>query len=88
MTVRDEILEIIRGNCALPEPTLSFDSAFKDISIDSLSFIGLIVELEDKYGIEFEYEELNIYTYSDVGEFADEVESRIKNKNKIHGKEI
>ncbi len=77
MTVRDEVLGMIGKACALPEPTLSFDSMFKDISIDSLSFIELIVAIEDRYGIGFDGDELNIYGYGTVGDFVDTVERRI-----------
>lgn len=78
MTVRDEVLGMIGDVCALPEPGLSEDSAFKDISIDSLSFIELIVAIEDRYGIGFDGDELNIYGYGTVGDFVDTVERRIE----------
>ena len=80
MAVREDILETIRRSCAADEPLLSEESTFDEISIDSLSFVDMIVELEDSYQIQFEDEELNIYGWNKVQDFIDIVERHIAQK--------
>lgn len=73
MELRTEVLELIREACAVEEPNLCEESIFEEISIDSLSFIELIVRAEDKFGIEFDDEDLNIYGWKTVGDFIDRI---------------
>lgn len=80
MPVRDEIVEIIRRACEATGSLPTEESRFDELGIDSLSFIELIVELEDSYGVCFENDELNIYGYDTVHDFINIVERHIKNK--------
>lgn len=49
--------------------------------MDSLQFISLICDLEDKYGISFLDEELLIDNYKDTREFVDFVTEKILKLN-------
>ena len=44
--------------------------------IDSLSFVELVVKAEDKFGIQFEDEELTVYAWERVRDFIDAVEKK------------
>lgn len=77
MAVREDILEVIRNSCAADEQLLSEESTFDEISIDSITFVDMIVELEDKYHIQFDDEELNIYGWNKIQDFIDIVERHI-----------
>ncbi len=46
---------------------ISLDSNIKDLGLDSLDIVDLLMDMEDKYGIEFENEEMaSIVTVGDV----------------------
>ncbi|MDE7396076.1 MAG: hypothetical protein K2M95_08185 [Clostridiales bacterium] len=51
--MKDKIIEIVRGACALPEQ-VEENTALKSLSLDSLSFVEMLVELENAFGIEFD----------------------------------
>ena len=68
-----KIMLIIRDCCALTEDGITPESEIKTLSIDSLSFVELIVNLETEFGIEFEDEQLNIYDYVTVQDIINAV---------------
>lgn len=46
---------------------INLDSNIKDLGLDSLDIVDLLMDMEDKYGIEFENEEMaSIVTVGDV----------------------
>ena len=72
-----KIIKIIRGCCALTEEGIMPETEIKAISLDSLSFVQLIVNLETEFKIEFKDEQLNIYDYATVKDIIGTVEGRI-----------
>ncbi len=58
--MKERIIKIVRDCCALTEVNMTPASEIKELSLDSLSFVELIVKLETEFGIEFEDEQLNI----------------------------
>lgn len=76
MSLRKETLELIGEVCAGEEENLSEESLFALLSIDSLSFVELVVKAEDKFGIRFEDEELTAYAWERVRDFIDAVEKK------------
>ena len=77
-----KIIEIIKECCALTEDSITEKSEIKEISLDSLSFIELVVKLEEEYGISFDDEQLNIYDYETVTDIITTVEELINAKQK------
>ena len=69
-----KILRLIKKSCALKEKVIP-ESQFSELSIDSLSFIELIVRIEENFNIQFEDEDLNIEIYVDVKDLMDKVSS-------------
>lgn len=76
MSLRKEALELIGEICAVKEEKVDEDSLFAQLSIDSLSFVELVVKAEDKFGIRFEDEELTIYAWERARDFIDAVEKK------------
>ena len=76
--MRNEALELIRETCGAEEPELSEESPFCELSIDSLSFVELIVRVEEAFGIEFEDEELSVYAWRLTGDFIDAAEKNYR----------
>lgn len=63
------VLDTVWQNCnGGDKPTLA--SKLRDLNIDSLSFIAVIVGIEEALGVEFGEEQLNFYEYNSVGDLA------------------
>jgi len=75
----EKIIEMIKKSCALEEE-ITLQTKFNEISLDSLSFISLIVNLEKKFDIEFDDEELDIYDLETVQDLIDSVEEKVNEK--------
>lgn len=65
-TDKERVIRYVSDACALTEPDIRAETELSALSLDSLSFVELIVNLESEFEIEFEDEELNIYDYSTV----------------------
>ena len=74
-----EVCRIIKESCALEE-VVSLESELKLLSLDSLSFINILVEIEEIFEIEFDIEELGIFNWETVGYIVKVVEERRCNK--------
>lgn len=77
--MKEKIIEIIRNACALPEE-INEDSELLTLSLDSLSFVGAVVETEEEFGIEFDIDELNFLDFPRVGDFIRITEKKINAK--------
>lgn len=74
--MKEKIIEIITKNCALEE-RITGGSILKELSLDSLSFVEVLAEIEDAFGIEFELEELNMEEWEKVDDVIKAVEEKI-----------
>ena len=70
--MQGKIIDIIKSNCALDE-NITIDTKISDLSLDSLSFISIIVEIESLFNIEFDIETLDIKTWNTVGDIIEYV---------------
>ena len=68
----NKIISIIKEFCALGEE-ITIDTYISDLSLDSLSFISIIVEIEDTFNIEFDIETLDIKAWNTVGDIIEYV---------------
>lgn len=78
-TIENEIIEIMKEAGELPD-NIGLDTTFKEIELESINFITIVVEIEDYFEIEFDDENMLISKYKTVGNFVNYVESII-NKN-------
>ena len=75
--MRERIIEIISDACALKEDNITFETNLGDISLDSLTFIEVIVRIEQEFGFEFDDEDLNIDDWGTIGDVIHYVEGKI-----------
>ncbi len=71
------ILKIIQENLAINQP-IKIETKISQLSLDSLSFIQVLISLEDTFQIQFKDEELNIKKYHIVKDIIDKVKWKIK----------
>lgn len=72
LEMSDKIISIIKEFCALKED-ITIDTQISDLSLDSLSFISIIVEIESLFNIEFDIETLDIKTWNTIGDIIEYV---------------
>lgn len=78
--VSEKIIELIKENCALDDEVTS-GSKFSELSIDSLSFISAIVEIETYFGIDFD-DGFIMSEYETIEDFIKFVEENLDEKHK------
>lgn len=52
------------------------ESKLRELSLDSLSFVQVVVDIEAEMGIEFEIEELNIDNWEKVGDIIKSIRNK------------
>ena len=77
--MKERVIEIIQNACALEEK-ITLTSELKLLSLDSLSFIEVIVEIEDATGVEFDIDELGLFNWETVGDIVNSVEEKCYEK--------
>ena len=77
--MKDKVIEIIKNACAIDEE-VTLGSELKLLSLDSLAFVSIVVELEEEFGIEFELDELSVFDWKTVGDIANSVEEKVNAK--------
>ena len=66
--MKEKIIEIIRNACALEENDITLETKLQDLSLDSLSFIEAIVNIEQEFNIEFEIDQADLVYWNTVGD--------------------
>lgn len=67
----DEIREIICGELEVDKDEVTMDTTFEDLGADSLDLFQVVIEIEDKYGIQLENAE-KIKSVKDAVNYVDE----------------
>ena len=78
--MKEKIIEIIKNFCALNEEYLSETTRLKSISLDSLSFIDAMVQIEETFGIEFDVEQIDISSWNTIDGIIKETDKKINEK--------
>ena len=60
MTIREAILQKIRGYKFVSAPVTGKSNLYTDLGFDSLSFVGLLFQIEEEYGITFGIMEMEL----------------------------
>ena len=68
-SIEQEIVKLMMEAGELPD-NIGLDTTFKEIELESINFITIIVEIEDHFEIEFDDENMILSNYQTVGEFA------------------
>lgn len=78
MTVRDEIIHRIKENVYVSASVTEKANLYRDLDFDSLSFIALLMEIEDAYSITFDIMEME--TCLQVERLITTVENKIEER--------
>ena len=70
MATLDTIKDILQENLSIDPATVTEESTFDSLNIDSLDMVELICELEDRLGIEFGQPE-GLNTVADIVSYID-----------------
>ena len=71
--MKDKIMKIIHDACALEE-VITEQSKLSMLSLDSLTFVVIIIALENEFKIEFDIENLDIKKWETVKDIIETVE--------------
>lgn len=77
--MKDVIFEIIREACALNE-TINENTKINELSLDSLSFVEVIVKIEQLFDIEFDIEQAMLSCWETVKDIIHAVEEMVNEK--------
>ena len=79
--LRNEIIDIIKENSSYPEVEgyLNENDDLTEIGLDSISFIKIIVALEQNYDIEFDDISLDFSNFDSFNKLCDFVKESIEN---------
>ena len=77
--MKNKVIELIKDNLALDEE-VDIDTPLKSLSLDSLSFINLIVQIEENYDIDFSFDELDIKKWNNVNDFIQTIKEKLNEK--------
>lgn len=70
----DKIAALLADHCDVDVSTITPETTFESLGIDSLETVELVMDLEEELGVELELEE----KLATVGEFVSFVESKMK----------
>ena len=77
--MKEKIIKVIQKACSIKEDVTP-ESELKLLSLDSLSFVGAIVEIEEIFSVEFEIDELSVSDWKTVEDIIKGVEKKINEK--------
>lgn len=74
--MKTKLINLIKNACAVEEE-VTFESELETLSIDSLTFVGLLVEIETTFNIEFNLDELDIKYWKNVEDIYLTLEKKV-----------
>lgn len=72
MVIRDSVIEILRQNSVEWEDSYDFLD-LTTVGVDSLLFVQLIVKVEEKFGFEFNDDDLDASLYKSMNDFLQKI---------------
>lgn len=78
--IKGKLLEVVEDVIPELEQTeIQMDASLTDdYNVNSVSMIRMLVELEDKFGVQYEDNELAIYKYATFDDVVDSLEKKLK----------
>lgn len=78
--IKGKLLEVVEDVIPELEQTdIQMDASLTDdYNVNSVSMIRMLVELEDKFGVQYEDNELAIYKYATFDDVVDSLERKLK----------
>lgn len=72
--ILEKVVEVLKNYSDVEGLEIKKETSFKELGIDSLDFVEILMELEEKLEIELELEE----NFSTIGELVDFIEKKLK----------
>ena len=72
MTI-EKVRELLADHLEMDLSEITEDSTFEDLGIDSLDAVEIMMEMEDEFGIEMQYQEVG----KTVGELVNYIDSKL-----------
>lgn len=72
--VLEKVTEILKNYSDAEGVNITKETTFKDLGIDSLDFVEILMELEEKLSVELEIEE----NFATIGELVNYIEQKLK----------
>ena len=72
MTI-DKVKELLAEHLDIDASTITAETTFEDLDIDSLDTVEIMMEMEDEFGIEMQYQEVG----KTVGALVDYIDSKL-----------
>jgi len=72
-TLNEDIVSLFAQQ--LGDDTITIDSLFLDVGVDSLDFISIVVKIENKYNIEFADDDLNYLKFTTIKDLTTHIQS-------------
>lgn len=72
--VLEKVTEILKNYSDTEGVNITKETTFKDLGVDSLDFVEILMELEEKLGVELEIEE----NFATIGELVNYIEQKLK----------
>ncbi len=69
----EKVVEILKNYSDIEGIEIKKETSFKDLGIDSLDFVEILMELEEKLEVELELEE----NFSTIGELVNFIEKKV-----------
>lgn len=78
--IKGKLLEVVEDVIPeLEQKDIQMDASLTDdYNVNSVSMIRMLVELEDKFGVQYEDNELAIYKYATFDDVVDSLEKKLK----------
>jgi acyl carrier protein len=70
-TIDSRLLQIISENSGQESLKISMDTKIDDVGLSSISFIKMIVDIEEEFNIEFDDESLEFSKFDVIKDFVD-----------------
>ena len=68
----DKVKELLADHLDIDEQTITEDTTFEDLDVDSLDTVEILMEMEDEFGIEIKFDEVG----KSVGELVNYIDAK------------
>ncbi|MDD6214285.1 MAG: acyl carrier protein [Firmicutes bacterium] len=68
----DKVKELLADHLDIDEETITEDTTFEDLDVDSLDTVEILMEMEDEFGIEIKFDEVG----KSVGELVNYIDAK------------
>lgn len=68
----DKVKELLADHLDIDEATITEDTTFEDLDVDSLDTVEILMEMEDEFGVEIKFDEVG----KSVGELVSYIDAK------------